>query len=102
MSEPVTVATTDELDPGDGVAVEVDGEAVALFNIDGEFHAIGNTCPHMGGPLGDGDVTDSTVSCPWHGAEFDATSGEVLGPPANESVPEYDVTVDGSEVKIRV
>lgn len=100
MSDLVTVATEDELGPGEGMVVEADGEEIALFNVDGEFHAIGNTCTHMGGPLGDGQVTDDTVTCPWHGAKFDVTSGEVLGPPAGESVPEYEVTVEESEIKV--
>lgn len=102
MAEFSTVASTDDLDTGSGMVVNADGTEIALFNIDGEFYAICNTCPHAGGPLGEGSVSDTTVTCPWHGSEFDLTSGEVQSQPAGESVPSYDVRVEDSEVQVRV
>lgn len=102
MSDFVTVAKEDELDPGESMVVGVEGREVALFNIDGKFYAIGNTCTHMRGPLSDGDVKDNTVTCPWHGADFDIKSGEALSRPARGSVPKYEVTVEDSKVKINI
>lgn len=100
MAEFTAVAETDELDAGSDMVVEIDGEQVALFNVDGEFYAIGNECTHQGGPLGEGDLDGETVTCPWHGAEFDVTSGECLALPATNPVPEYDVEVENDEIRI--
>ena len=50
MPEYVKVAQASELEPNHGKLVEVQGKKIALFNLDGKFHAIDNTCPHRGGP----------------------------------------------------
>jgi nitrite reductase/ring-hydroxylating ferredoxin subunit len=102
MPDFTTVASADAFDEEDGTVVEVDGEEIAVFKTEGEFYAIGNTCTHTGGPLGKGEVDDTTVTCPWHGSDFDVTSGECLSPPADDPVPEYEVEVEDSEVKIAV
>jgi nitrite reductase/ring-hydroxylating ferredoxin subunit len=102
MSEYVTVATTDEFEAADSLLVEVEGRPVALFEVDGEYYAIGNTCTHEGGSLCDGMLVDTMVTCPLHGAAFDVTSGEAIGPPADEPVEDYDVTVADGEIRISV
>ena len=61
----------------------------SLFNVEGTYHAIGDTCTHRGGPLSEGDVQGTRVTCPWHGADFDLKTGAVLGPPAQKGVPSY-------------
>lgn len=102
MPEFATVASTDELDDGEGTVVEASGHTIALFRVDGDFYAIGNECTHMGGPLGEGDLDGTTVTCPWHGAQFDVTSGEALQPPADGSEPNYEIRIDGNEVQVAV
>ncbi len=69
-------------------------------NIDGTYYAIADTCTHRGGPLSEGAVEGTVVSCPWHGATFDVTTGNVLGPPAAEGVAHYNVQVDGNDIKV--
>ncbi len=98
----VKVATTDELAPGQSKKVEVGGKTIALFNLGGSFHAIDDTCTHRGGPLSEGDVAGDVVTCPWHGAKFKVTSGEVLGPPAPAGVSSYRVHVKGSDVEVEI
>ena len=105
MPERVTVATTDELEPGEGMAVAVetdegDSHGIAIFNVDGEYHAIANRCTHVGGSLGNGRLRGTTVACPLHGATFDVTTGTVCSPPADEPVRTYDVEVEGDEVRV--
>ena len=102
MGRLVTVADKKDIPPGSARAVEVEGRLVAVFNVDGTFYAIDDACSHNAGPLSGGDVDGTVVTCPWHGACFDVTTGEVLGPPAIEAVGRYDVQVDGNEVKIEV
>jgi len=72
MSEFVNVATVEEIPPGTGRTVEVQGVWIALFNVDGSFYALDNTCPHAGGPLGEGCLDGHIVECPWHGWRFNA------------------------------
>lgn len=102
MPEFVKVAKTDEVSPGQARLVEVGGKEIALFNVAGTFHAIDNNCTHVGGPLCEGEINGVEVTCPWHGAAFDVTTGLVLGPPAGEPVSRYNVRVEGSEVEIEV
>src|SRR5881397_2019711 len=102
MAEFVKAAATAEIPPGEGKLVEVGGRKIALFNVDGSFHAIDDTCAHRGGPLSQGDLAGKEVTCPWHGATFDVTTGAVLGPPAAQGVARYNVKVTGSDVEVEV
>src|SRR5437867_3612040 len=92
------VAETKNLPPGKAMSVEVEGRRLALFNVDGTFYAIGGVCTHRGGPLSEGDLEGTVITCPLHGAQFDVTSGEVVNPPAPQGVPSYRVQVDGDEI----
>lgn len=65
-----------EIPEGEGRTVEVDGIAVALFCSNGAYYAMDGTCPHAGGPLGDGFLHQGKVTCPWHGWQFDLQNGE--------------------------
>ncbi|MCX5723204.1 MAG: Rieske 2Fe-2S domain-containing protein, partial [Nitrospirae bacterium] len=64
MSEFVTVATVEDIPPGTGRTVEVQGIRLALFNVEGTFYSVDNTCPHAGGPLGEGHLEGCLVECP--------------------------------------
>ena len=102
MPEFVKVAKTDEVAPGQAKLVEAGGKEIALFNLAGAFHAIDNNCTHAGGPLCEGELDGTEVTCPWHGASFDVTSGQVLGPPAPQSVRHYNVHIEGSDIEVEV
>ncbi len=96
------VAKTTDLEPGTATLVEIGGEKIALFNVDGEFYAIDNTCTHRGGPLADGTIEGDVVTCPWQGATYNVKMGEVLGVPAPRGVASYNVRVGGSDIEIEV
>ncbi len=96
------VAETKNLAPGQGMAVEVGGNKIALFNVDGTFYAIGDTCTHRGGPLSEGTLEGSTLICPWHGANFDVRTGKNLTPPAPAEVTSYNVRVEGDDVEVEI
>jgi nitrite reductase/ring-hydroxylating ferredoxin subunit len=102
MPEFVKVARTDEVSPGQARLVEAGGKEIALFNVAGTFHAIDNNCTHVGGPLCEGELSGTEVICPWHGAAFDVTTGQVLGPPAGAPVSRYNVRVEGSDIEVEV
>ena len=101
MGEFVKVANKSDLPPGEGMVVEVDGNRIALFNVNGEFYALDNTCPHRGGPLGEGycDPANLTVQCPWHGWTFGLTTG-VSPVNATARVEKFEVKVEGEEIHV--
>ncbi len=103
MAEFVKVANKSDLPSGQGMVVEVNGRPIALFNVNGEFFALDNTCVHRGGPLGEGYVNPNnmTVQCPWHGWVFGLTNGvSPVNPIAK--VEKFEVKVEGEEVKVAV
>ena len=100
MSQQIKVAETKDVPAGGAMAVEVNGQKVALFHVDGNYYAIADTCTHRGGSLSEGVVSERKVTCPLHGATFDITNGNVLGPPAPGGVTGYKVQVEGSEIYI--
>src|SRR5690349_14039514 len=62
--------------PGSSREIVIGEQVIALFNVDGQFFALDGVCPHQGGPLGDGELAGCIVSCPWHGWQFDVTTGQ--------------------------
>lgn len=102
MADFVKVATTDEIGPAQTRQVEVNGKQIALFNVEGQFFALDNTCTHKGGPLAEGQVSGHEVTCPWHGGRFDIRTGEVVGPPPQQAVARYGVRVTGTDIEVEV
>ena len=99
MANFVKVARRDEIPDGGGKTVEVAGRKIALFNSGGQFYAIDNTCRHRGGPLGEGDVMGTTVVCPWHGWEYDFTTGCNVDDPGVKLAC-FAVRVEGDDVMV--
>lgn len=93
----VKIAAAADVAPGEGRVVEAGGRTLALFNVDGTFYAIDNTCAHRGGPLGEGDLDGRIVTCPWHAWRWDVTTGANANNPAVR-VPCFPVTVENGAV----
>jgi NADPH-dependent 2,4-dienoyl-CoA reductase/sulfur reductase-like enzyme/nitrite reductase/ring-hydroxylating ferredoxin subunit len=93
-----TVAKLDDLKDGVPVSVEVGEDAVLLIRQGGQVHACGGECTHYGAPLADGAVLGHVVTCPWHNARFDVTTGEMVSPPALHNQPSYEVKVEDGQV----
>jgi nitrite reductase (NADH) small subunit len=102
MAKLLKIAKTKDVPPGQAAAFTIEGQKIALFNVEGTYYAIGDTCTHRGGPLSEGDVQGTRVTCPWHGADFDLKTGAVLGPPAQKGVPSYKVVVEGDDIKVEL
>ena len=83
----------------EGRSTTVDGRRIAVFRLPDGFAAIDAYCPHAAGPLADGIVADSCVTCPLHGRRFDLRSGESNGP---ETVTVHEVKVEGGALWIRL
>jgi len=101
MAEFVRVASTSDLEPGSAKTVEVNGKAIALYNVGGKIFATDNTCLHQGGPLGEGILEGEIVTCPWHMWEYNVRTGENLGD-SSLKVATYPVEVDGTDIKVAV
>ncbi len=102
MGEATTVAAKQDLQPGDALCVEVNGKKIALFNVEGTYYAIDDACTHVGGSLSQGAVSATSVTCPWHGAQFDLETGNVLRAPAQDNVGSYKVLVEGDDIKLEI
>jgi nitrite reductase/ring-hydroxylating ferredoxin subunit len=110
------VARTCELPPGTSKIVHVAGRSIGVFNIQGSYYALRNRCPHMGAPLCQGSVGGTLkpsapghyeyghhnriLRCPWHGWEFDVTTGNSIFNPHQTRVKTYDVTVEAYDVSV--
>ena len=99
MANFIKAASVADVADGNGKTIEVAGKQIALFNVGGKFYAIDNACKHRGGPLGEGDVDGTTVTCPWHGWEYDFTTGANLDDPSVK-LGCYPVKVEGNDILI--
>lgn len=95
----VPMAKVSEVPPGSSKVVVVQGHPVALFNVDGTFYALSNVCLHRGGPVGEGTLDESTVTCPLHGWEYDIRTGKNVANPMAR-LKTYAVRVEGDDVLV--
>ena len=101
MANFVKVAQTSEAPPGQGICVEVEDKRIAIFNVDGAFHAMDDVCSHQGGPLGEGELEGKVVTCPWHGWEYDVTTGiSTLDDDLKQE--QFEVQVNGDDILVGV
>ena len=97
----VRIAAENELAPGECNEYVAGERIVALFNVGGQFHALDGICPHQGGPLGKGELAGCIITCPWHGFQFDVTTGQHQ---TSKSLvhPRFPVKVEGGQVWVDV
>jgi nitrite reductase/ring-hydroxylating ferredoxin subunit len=95
------IAEIQDLPPGAATCVDAAGRTLALFNVDGALYAVDNTCPHRGGPLGEGDLDGTIVTCPWHGWRYDVTTGANDGNPSLR-VACHPVTVENGSAYVEL
>jgi nitrite reductase (NADH) small subunit len=88
----------DDVPPGEGRALTIDGRRVAIFRSAAGWYALDAVCPHRGGPLADGIVCDRAVICPLHERRYDLQTGAPLG--AGEGVAAHAVEVRGDRVYV--
>jgi nitrite reductase/ring-hydroxylating ferredoxin subunit len=101
MAVMTKVAKTSDIPPGTSKVIEAGGKTIAVFNTEGTFYATDNACQHRGGPLGEGSLSGTTVTCPWHGWEYDVTSGVCQMDPAIK-VSKYDLKIEGEDILIAI
>jgi 3-phenylpropionate/trans-cinnamate dioxygenase ferredoxin subunit len=102
MAQRHFLAAIGDLPPAGGKAFTVAGRRIAVFKVEGSYFAIDDLCTHDQASLAEGTLEGSTVVCPWHAAEFNVKTGEVLCPPAAENVRSYPVFVHGDSAEIEI
>ncbi len=111
------VGALDEVAPGQSKLVDVGGREIGVFNVNGEFYALANRCPHAGGSLCKGVITGLALSdrpgdyrlvrkgeflrCPWHGWEFEIKTGQSWCDPKSTRVRQFNVAVVGGEALVK-
>ncbi len=101
MVQFVTVARVEEVPEGEARVCQVAGREIALFRVGGQFYALDNVCPHRGGPLGEGFVSGTEVTCPWHAWSFDVRTGAYTFDP-ELAVEKFEVRVENGQIQIAV
>ena len=96
------VTSVDALLPGRSMMARVGSTHVAVFNVDGVFHALDGLCPHQAGPLGRGRLTGCIVTCPVHGLRFDVRTGAMPGASGGLQLKTFEVRVEGGDVLVAV
>ena len=81
--------------------VVVLGEAVLVGNIGDKLYAVSDSCTHRGGALSKGELDGNIVICPWHGGQFEITTGRVVSPPPMKRLSVFDVNINGAEVLLK-
>ncbi|MGD9722675.1 MAG: Rieske (2Fe-2S) protein [Pirellulales bacterium] len=93
MANWTRIARLDECPPGRAIERVACERVLALANVDGTLYAIDGVCPHQGGPLGQGTLCAAVLTCPWHGWQFDVSTGQHLLNPRIQQ-PSYPVRVE--------
>ncbi len=102
QTKKITVAKVDDLKNGEFKKIEAGEKHILLSKIEDEFFATGVSCPHYGAPLDEGILSGHRIQCPWHHACFDAKTGDLQEPPARDSLPKFEVKVEGSDVIVEI
>lgn len=100
MTDWIDAARAGSLAPGEHLLVEIEGDEVALFHIDGEYFAIRDVCSHDGTEIASGHLEGCEIICPRHGARFCLKTGKVLSPPAYEDIATYPVRIHEGRIEI--
>lgn len=97
-----SVANVDDIEPGQGLRCIVGGRAIALFNVDGRFHAIVDRCSHDDASLAEGWLEGCEIECPLHQGRFDVTSGKATAAPCVVDVSTYPIRIEDGRISVAV
>ena len=96
------VAKVSDIQPGQVISVLVEGEEIAVCNVDGSFFAIADICSHDGGSLDQGELEGDIIECPRHGAQFNIRTGEVVQRPAVVPIDTYVIQIQGDDILVEI
>jgi methionine sulfoxide reductase heme-binding subunit len=93
----VDVCAVDEIPEKRACIATISGERVAIFKYDGKISAVSNVCQHQNGPLGEGEIIDGCITCPWHGFQYLPETGQ-SPPPFTEKIPTFQTKIENGRV----
>ena len=102
MEKYIKIAQKKDIADGKMKEYQVEGKTLVLANIDGEYLAFDSVCTHAQCALAGGYLSDYTLTCYCHGAQFDISTGEVLAPPATNPLRTYKVKTEGEDILVHV
>ncbi len=95
----IRIAKVSECPPGTVIERVAGERVIALINAEGKLFALDGVCPHQGGPLGEGELAGTTLTCPWHGWQFDICTGQnQINPRIHQ--PQFAVKIEGDDVLV--
>ncbi len=100
MMKYIKAFNVEDVKEGEVKRVELNGAAIAIINLDGEYHAISDTCSHEEASLSEGELDGNVITCPKHGSRFDVKTGSVLSLPAMFPVKVYEIKVEGTDIMV--
>ncbi len=98
----VELANVNEIKNGELKVFDVNGESIILINLNEEFFAYKNQCSHMELELNDAEIEGEILTCPWHGAQFNIRTGDVVRLPASEPLEKYEVRVENGKIFVKI
>ena len=101
MSEGIELCEDWSVEPGSVRRVEVQGRALAVYNVGGTFHATDDTCTHGFASLAEGTLDGHIVTCPWHGGAFDVRTGQPVAAPCTDPLRVHACEVRDGMVRVR-
>lgn len=95
---PTRLCSTDDVEPGSAILVEIDDLELAVYNVDGEFYVTDDRCTHGPGSLSEGYLDGCVIECDFHNGAFDIRTGEVVAPPCMVPLKTYEVVIENNDV----
>jgi 3-phenylpropionate/trans-cinnamate dioxygenase ferredoxin subunit len=102
MGKYVKLSETKQIPENTMQVFKIGEHEILVVNIEGNFYAVSNRCPHLNYPLYLGSLNGKIITCGFHYAKFDVTTGEVLSPPAHEPLKTFNVKTEGSAVLVEL
>lgn len=95
---PTRLCSTEDVEPGSALLVEIDDLELAVYNVDGQFYVTDDRCTHGPGSLSEGYLDGCVIECDFHNGAFDIRTGEVVAPPCMVPLKTYEVVVENGDV----
>jgi nitrite reductase (NADH) small subunit len=96
----IKVATKQEIAPNKSKTINLNGRTVGIYQINGQFYAVDDFCPHKGAPLHEGQLLGTLIMCPWHRWTFDLASGHCVTHPGTH-IPCFEVKIEGDDILLK-
>ncbi len=102
MDKYVAIAKLKDIKEGEPHCAEVEGKSLAIFKVAGQYFVTTGVCTHAGGPICQGELNGSVVTCPWHGSKYEVATGKVVHGPSQDPIKTYKTRVNGDTLEVNL